>query len=276
MAKGRKQATEGGPPGGGEAAGPSQTSGPWRPRSVGKASEIGMNPRLSGAEAQAAVKDALATVPVVITRIELWRTERLVPLVSNPRTHSDEQIAEIAASMREFGLALRKLRDWGSGLMLTSPIPQRMPADAPRGPHQPSLPSETRLRDILLRAGLPEFVWQHPIALGQPLGSTTPDAFFPMEDMPGLCIYVDGLSARLHGSPETAARDRHLREALRSRGYQVIEIPASHLEDRASMQRHIASVARWLLGADAAKRVVTNQEWWVSLEATDAGQRGES
>jgi ParB-like chromosome segregation protein Spo0J len=30
-------------------------------------------------------------------------TERLVPLERNPRTHSEAQIAEIAASMREFG-----------------------------------------------------------------------------------------------------------------------------------------------------------------------------
>ncbi len=59
--------------------------------------------RLSGLEAQAAVKDALAIVPMIITRIELWKTERLVPLARNPRTHSGEQIAEIAASMREFG-----------------------------------------------------------------------------------------------------------------------------------------------------------------------------
>ena len=59
--------------------------------------------RLSGAEARQAVRDALAIVPVIITRIELWKTERLIPLERNPRTHSDEQIAEIAASMREFG-----------------------------------------------------------------------------------------------------------------------------------------------------------------------------
>jgi DNA modification methylase len=59
--------------------------------------------RLSGAAARAAVKAAQAVVPTIITRIELWRTERLVPLERNPRTHSEAQIAEIAASMREFG-----------------------------------------------------------------------------------------------------------------------------------------------------------------------------
>jgi hypothetical protein len=149
-----------------------------------------------------------------------------------------------------------------------------MPADAPRGGHQPTLPSEERLRELLLRAGLPEFAWQQPIALGHPLGSTTPDAFFAMDDLPGLCIYVDGLSARLHGSQETAARDRHLREALRSRGYQVIEIPASHLDDRESMKRHVASIARWLLGPDGAKRVQANAEWWNETR-TGVSRQGE-
>jgi hypothetical protein len=168
-------------------------------------------------------------------------------------------------------LAARRLREWGASLALTSPIPQRMPADAPRGGHQPALPSEERLRELLLRAGLPEFKWQQQIQLGHPLGSTTPDAFFAMDDLPGLCIYVDGLSARLHGNPETAARDRHLREALRSRGYQVIEIPASHLEDRESMKRHIASIARWLLGPEGARRVQTDSEWWADPAAGQAG-----
>lgn len=59
--------------------------------------------RLSGAAARAAVEAAQAVVPMIITRIELWKTERLVPLERNPRTHSEAQVAEIAASMREFG-----------------------------------------------------------------------------------------------------------------------------------------------------------------------------
>jgi hypothetical protein len=58
---------------------------------------------LSHDEAQRALTDAKAIVPVILTRIELWRTEDLIPLERNPRRHSEEQIAEIAASMREFG-----------------------------------------------------------------------------------------------------------------------------------------------------------------------------
>ena len=59
--------------------------------------------RMTDAEARQAIRDARAIVPMIITGIEMWKTERLVLLERNPRTHSDEQVAEIAASMREFG-----------------------------------------------------------------------------------------------------------------------------------------------------------------------------
>jgi len=49
---------------------------------------------------------------------------------------------------------------------------------------------------------------------------------------------------------------------LRSRGHQVIEIPASHLDDREIMLRHIASIARWLIGPEGANRVRSDQGWW--------------
>ncbi len=35
--------------------------------------------------------------------IERWPLERLIPYARNPRTHSDEQVAQIAASIAEFG-----------------------------------------------------------------------------------------------------------------------------------------------------------------------------
>src|SRR6266478_3794471 len=36
-------------------------------------------------------------------QIELWPVDRLIPSDVNPRTHSPEQVAQIAASIREFG-----------------------------------------------------------------------------------------------------------------------------------------------------------------------------
>src|SRR5437773_1061728 len=59
--------------------------------------------RLSGPAARRAIQDAMAVVPIVVSKIELWKPEQLIPLEQNPRLHSDQQIGEIAASMREFG-----------------------------------------------------------------------------------------------------------------------------------------------------------------------------
>jgi len=41
--------------------------------------------------------------PAIAKRIELWPIERLIPYARNPRTHSDAQVAAIAASIAEFG-----------------------------------------------------------------------------------------------------------------------------------------------------------------------------
>ena len=50
-------------------------------------------------------------------RIELWPVERLVPYDKNPRTHSAEQIAQIAASITEFGFLNPILVDTASGII---------------------------------------------------------------------------------------------------------------------------------------------------------------
>ena len=41
--------------------------------------------------------------PWLSTHIERWPTEKLVPYIRNARTHSEEQVAQIAASIVEFG-----------------------------------------------------------------------------------------------------------------------------------------------------------------------------
>src|ERR1039457_750847 len=41
--------------------------------------------------------------PNIDIQIERWPIERLIPRINNPRTHSREQVARIAASIREFG-----------------------------------------------------------------------------------------------------------------------------------------------------------------------------
>src|SRR6202521_5938149 len=52
---------------------------------------------------QAQISGAYMTSPIIIQHIEHWTLERLVPFAGNPRTHTREQIAQIAASIAEFG-----------------------------------------------------------------------------------------------------------------------------------------------------------------------------
>jgi len=50
-------------------------------------------------------------------RIELWPLEKLVPYARNARTHSDEQVAQIAASIAEFGFNAPILVDSEAGII---------------------------------------------------------------------------------------------------------------------------------------------------------------
>ena len=49
--------------------------------------------------------------------IELWPIDRLIPYARNARTHSDEQVAQIAASIREFGFNAPILVDSDAGII---------------------------------------------------------------------------------------------------------------------------------------------------------------
>ena len=55
--------------------------------------------------------------PAMARQIELWPVERLVPYARNARTHSDEQIAQIAASIVEFGFKNPILVDTNAGII---------------------------------------------------------------------------------------------------------------------------------------------------------------
>src|SRR6202041_1136800 len=49
--------------------------------------------------------------------IELWVIDKLIPWARNPRTHSDAQIAQIAASIAEFGFNNPILVDTKAGII---------------------------------------------------------------------------------------------------------------------------------------------------------------
>lgn len=51
------------------------------------------------------------------TSIELWPLEKLIPFARNPRTHSDAQVAQIAASITEFGFNSPVLVDAQAGII---------------------------------------------------------------------------------------------------------------------------------------------------------------
>src|SRR5579864_461288 len=50
-------------------------------------------------------------------RIEHWLIEKLIPWARNPRTHSDAQVAQIAASIAEFGFNNPILVDTKAGII---------------------------------------------------------------------------------------------------------------------------------------------------------------
>src|ERR1700675_3813638 len=50
-------------------------------------------------------------------RIEKWPIERLIPWARNPRTHSDAQVAQIAASIAAFGFNNPILVDTKAGIL---------------------------------------------------------------------------------------------------------------------------------------------------------------
>ncbi len=55
--------------------------------------------------------------PPMAQRIEHWPLEKLIPYARNPRTHSDAQVAQIAASIAEFGFNNPILVDTKDGII---------------------------------------------------------------------------------------------------------------------------------------------------------------
>src|ERR1700730_16934895 len=58
----------------------------------------------------------MLTHPMAL-RIEHWPLEKLIPYARNPRTHSDAQVAQIGASIAEFGFNNPILVDTKAGII---------------------------------------------------------------------------------------------------------------------------------------------------------------
>jgi DNA modification methylase len=46
----------------------------------------------------------MLTTPIIVTQIEVWPLDRLIPYAKNPRTHPDEQVSQISISIQENGM----------------------------------------------------------------------------------------------------------------------------------------------------------------------------
>src|SRR5436190_18976610 len=57
------------------------------------------------------------SLQAMVKHIELWLIDKLIPFARNPRTHSDAQIAQIAASITEFGFNNPILVDSRAGII---------------------------------------------------------------------------------------------------------------------------------------------------------------
>lgn len=91
---------------------------------------------------------------------------------------------------------------------------------------------EMRLSSLLQERGFPPFDRQKEIQLTEVATTTTPDFYYesPSEGI-RVAIYLDGLSTSIHGNPEAQRKDQFIRTVLRSKGVQVVEVPASALDD---------------------------------------------
>ena len=59
----------------------------------------------------------MTVTPAMASRIEMWPLERLTPYAKNARTHSDAQVAQIAASIVEFGFTAPLLVSEDGGIL---------------------------------------------------------------------------------------------------------------------------------------------------------------
>lgn len=59
----------------------------------------------------------MAPIPAMANKIEVWPIDKLTPYERNARTHSDEQVDKIAASIQEFGFVNPVLVDSEHGII---------------------------------------------------------------------------------------------------------------------------------------------------------------
>jgi hypothetical protein len=171
-------------------------------------------------------------------------------------THLDRHVAQ------------RILATYSGGLLDENPIPPNRPSPASSSPKElPVNEAEDLLHYYLLAAGLPKAESQHSIPFPRPYLSTTPDFYYPDDQTKGLCIYLDGLSAHIHGNPATKQRDTEIRDQLETAGYEVFSIAYTKLFDTDAVRLFLTKVAKSLVGRDAAAKVSAGTAWFHDARA---------
>ena len=167
-----------------------------------------------------------------------------------------------------------RLEAWGSHLSLSHEIPAKQPSKEPGPGTQPVNESERRLRHLLLAAGFEEGIRGQQIRLDRAIGTTTPDVIYRASyhgEDEGVCIYLDGLSGHLHGNAATAEQDQRIRTWLRNKGFEVIEIAVSDLQDEAAMARHFRRLAGYLGASDLRDKLRADTSWFSHGPNSEAG-----
>ena len=173
-------------------------------------------------------------------------------------------------------VALERINSWGTKLAFAHDIPAKQPSQEPTEGTRPVNADEQRLWQLLRAAGFGDGFRGEQLRLSVALGTTTPDVIFRADHHDrdeGVCIYLDGLSGRLHGNPQTAQKDREIRNWLRGNGYEVIEIIATDLHDRDAMTRHFRKLAGYLRNDGLRERVRDQTSWFDGEGVMEAARR---
>jgi hypothetical protein len=165
-------------------------------------------------------------------------------------------------------VALTMLAKCAGTLVEENPIPPNQPAPASAGPKElPVNEAEDLLLYYMLAAGLAQPDCQKHIPRPRPYLSTTPDFFYADNQTTGICIYLDGLSAHIHGNPATKQRDTEIRNQLEAEGYEVFSITYTKLFDVDAVRMFLTKVAKSLVGRDAAAKVSAQTAWFHDARA---------
>ena len=165
-------------------------------------------------------------------------------------------------------VALTVLAKCAGVLAEENPIPPNQPAPAASGPKElPVNEAEDLLLLYLLAAGLAQPECQKHIPRPRPYLSTTPDFFYADDQTKGICVYLDGLGAHIHGNPATKQRDTEIRNQLEGEGYEVFSITYTKLFDVDALRMFLTKVAKSLVGRDAAAQVSANTAWFQDARA---------